>query len=260
MYMQAYSTIQPPQPLKVIEYGQQLMAKDLKTVSRTPRGAEHPDRAVPGRLEYRGPAESHAGQSPRGEGGASTTGFRAHVFRRRTSRRRPATRNGPRRERYRKAGQDRARRNRARAGEPGAGEKRLRHGGPAVHEGARQYPNNSPISYNLGRALSCEAKANPDKSADFATRAIYEFVRAAAVDPTLGGRQTPRRSRRTRIRSIRNITGARKVSKQLKDQAKASPLPPAGFAIIGHRVVRAQAEGVRGKKPQLALWMGIKGQ
>src|SRR3954467_13623911 len=32
MYMQAYSTTQPPQPLKVIEYGQQLMAKDLKTV------------------------------------------------------------------------------------------------------------------------------------------------------------------------------------------------------------------------------------
>src|ERR1051325_963174 len=32
MYMQAYSTIQPPQPLKVIEYGQQLMAKDLNTV------------------------------------------------------------------------------------------------------------------------------------------------------------------------------------------------------------------------------------
>src|SRR4051794_8543896 len=32
MYMQAYSTMQPPQPAKVIEYGQQLMAKDLKTV------------------------------------------------------------------------------------------------------------------------------------------------------------------------------------------------------------------------------------
>ena len=32
MYMQAYSTIQPPQPLKVIEYGQQLMAKDLNTI------------------------------------------------------------------------------------------------------------------------------------------------------------------------------------------------------------------------------------
>ena len=32
MYMQAYSTMQPPQPLKVIEYGQQLMAKDLNAV------------------------------------------------------------------------------------------------------------------------------------------------------------------------------------------------------------------------------------
>src|SRR4051794_33045392 len=32
MYMQAYSKVQPPQPAKVIEYGQQLMAKDLKTV------------------------------------------------------------------------------------------------------------------------------------------------------------------------------------------------------------------------------------
>src|SRR5579883_1861150 len=32
MYMQAYSTMQPPQPQKVIEYGQQLMSKDLNTV------------------------------------------------------------------------------------------------------------------------------------------------------------------------------------------------------------------------------------
>src|SRR6185503_14691499 len=32
LYMQAYSKIQPPQPLKVIEYGKQLIDKDLKTV------------------------------------------------------------------------------------------------------------------------------------------------------------------------------------------------------------------------------------
>src|SRR5262249_15457226 len=38
MYMQAYSKMQPPQPLKVIEYGQQLIAKDLKTVFPDPAG------------------------------------------------------------------------------------------------------------------------------------------------------------------------------------------------------------------------------
>src|SRR5689334_21710139 len=36
MYMQAYSVSQPPQPLKVIDYGQQLMSKDLKAVFPDP--------------------------------------------------------------------------------------------------------------------------------------------------------------------------------------------------------------------------------
>src|ERR1035438_3890055 len=44
------------------------------------------------------------------------------------------------------------------------------------------YPDRSVISYELGRALSCESKELPGKL----SAALYEFQRAAVIDPTLG--------------------------------------------------------------------------
>ena len=45
------------------------------------------------------------------------------------------------------------------------------------------------------------------------------------------------------------------------DQAKASPLPPAGFTIESASAASARKQKeFAANNPQLALWMGIKGQ
>jgi hypothetical protein len=125
----------------------------------------------------------------------------------------------------------------------------------------QQNPNNAAISYNLGRALSCEAKANPDKATDFATRAIYSFVRAAAIDPTLGGTADAAKITAYANSVYTGYHGSDEGLKELTQQAKASPLPPAGFTIESSSAASARKQKEFAEKnPQLALWMGIKGQ
>ena len=46
----------------------------------------------------------------------------------------------------------------------------------------KEYPDKTVLSYELGRALNCQLKSQPEKVSE----AIYEFERAAVVDPTLG--------------------------------------------------------------------------
>ena len=124
-----------------------------------------------------------------------------------------------------------------------------------------QYPNNTLISYSLARALSCEARANPDKSADFATRAIYEFVRAAEVDPTLGGTAQAAQITAYAKNVYTQYHGSEEGLDKLREQAKASPLPPAGFAIESKVALDAKREkDFMEKEPQIALWMSLKRQ
>jgi hypothetical protein len=52
----------------------------------------------------------------------------------------------------------------------------------AYSKALSDYPEKAALSYELGRALNCEAKTMPDKQAP----AVYEFLRAATIDPTLG--------------------------------------------------------------------------
>src|ERR1035437_7215425 len=51
-----------------------------------------------------------------------------------------------------------------------------------------QYPENAFIAYQLGRALRCQQTTGPEK----VVQALYEFARAAALDPTLGGTMDPK--------------------------------------------------------------------
>jgi hypothetical protein len=53
---------------------------------------------------------------------------------------------------------------------------------PVYSKAVTYYPDKSALSYELGRVLNCEAKTMPEKQ----PAAIYEFLRAATVDPTLG--------------------------------------------------------------------------
>ena len=124
------------------------------------------------------------------------------------------------------------------------------------------YPDNAAISYNLGRALKCEAAATPDKAAEF------ELPRNLFVR-TRGGRSIPpweAPPSRKKITDYANTVytgyhGSDEGLEQLKQQAKSSPLPPAGFKIMTSTEVSSTRQKEFAEKfPQYALWMGIKGQ
>lgn len=265
MYMQAYSTMQPPQPLKVIDYGQQLMSKDLHAIfpgaaggrniltvlfqvawnaaalpSPTPDQLALGEKAAKELLDF-APKYFVAENKPQGTSDADWMKAKDDIEKRAKTALVAIT--------LAPANQALAKNDCATAAS-------------LYTKALGDYPDNSAISYNLGRALSCEAKANPDKAGDLAPRAIYEFVRAAVVDPTLGGTvQDPKKITDYATSVYTSYHGSDEGLDQLKQQAKASPLPPQGFAIetATAAAARKQKEFAE-KNPQLALWMGIKSQ
>ncbi len=123
------------------------------------------------------------------------------------------------------------------------------------------YPDKSFISYNLGRALNCIARAHPDKAAELAPKAIYEFVRTSVIDPSLGGSGDPKKITEYATSAYTQYHGSDDGLEALKGQVKSAPLPPSGFTIETATAVanRKQQEFAQ-SNPQLAMWMGIKGQ
>ena len=119
------------------------------------------------------------------------------------------------------------------------------------------YPDKSMISYELGRALNCESKTQPGKL----SAAIYEFERAAAIDPTLGDpRGDPKKVASFADNAYVRIHGSDEGLEQLKQLVRQSPLPPADFKIetVTEIADEKQAEFEK-SNPRLALWMKIKG-
>ena len=127
---------------------------------------------------------------------------------------------------------------------------------PVYKKALEQYPENASIAYQLGRALRCQQAVSPEK----VPQALYEFARAAALDPTLGGSMDPKTLNTYLDGAYSSFHGSLEGLDQLKTMAKASPLPPADLKIesVTEIALKKQAELVQ-KNPQLALWMGIKG-
>jgi len=122
-------------------------------------------------------------------------------------------------------------------------------------------PDNSFISYNLGRALNCLARSSPDKASEVGPKAIYEFIRAAQVDPTLGGSADGKKISDYADSAYTTYHGSNDGLDAVKAQAKSSPLPPAGFTIETATAVATRKQNeFKEKFPQLAMWLGIKGQ
>jgi hypothetical protein len=117
-------------------------------------------------------------------------------------------------------------------------------------------PESAFIAYQLGRALRCQQTAGPEK----VPQALYEFARAAAMDPTLGGTMDPKALNTYLDNAYSSFHGSLEGLDQLKAAAKASPLPPADLKIETATAIaaRKQAE-FESTNPQLALWMRIKG-
>jgi len=122
------------------------------------------------------------------------------------------------------------------------------------------YPDKSFISYSLGTALSCIARAKPDKAPELAPKAIYEFVRAAVVDPTLAGSTDAKKVTEYANSTYTNYHGSDEGLEQLKALAKNAALPPAGFTIeTATAIANRKQKEFEQSNPQLAMWMGIKG-
>jgi hypothetical protein len=128
----------------------------------------------------------------------------------------------------------------------------------ALTKALQQFPDGAIIAYNLGRAELCQRAAKPEK----VPIAIYEFARAAVSDPSLGGSTDPKAVENYLTTIYTNFHGADDAGlKQLKDLAAKSPLPPADYNLeSAAKVSQRKEEEFKKTNPQLALWMGIKGQ
>ena len=118
------------------------------------------------------------------------------------------------------------------------------------------YPDRSVLSWELGRALTCEAKEMPDK----VSAAIYEFERAAVVDPTLGGaRNDPKQVQAYANNVYVKFHGSDEGLDRLRQLVSQAPLPPAGFAIeSADQIADKQQSAADAAHPEAALWRNIK--
>jgi len=122
----------------------------------------------------------------------------------------------------------------------------------------KTYPDNPAIAYRLGTAEICLYKVEPEKI----NLALWMMARAVAIDPTLGGTADKNQIERYLNNTWTQYHGGDDAGLQaLKDQAKQSLMPPAGFHIKTQgEIAREKEEEFKKSNPQLALWMGIKGQ
>ena len=263
-YMQAYSRTQPPQPLKVIEYGKQLIDKGLKNV--------FPDAATQGHILsvlFQVTWNVAALPNPTPEqlalGEKAGTELQAFIPTYFVPANKPANMDD---KGWADAKADIEKRTKLAMTTiklaPAAAA--LAKNDCATAESLflkalAENPDNAAVSYNLGRALSCLSKSNPEKSAEYASRAIYQFVRAAEIDPSLGGTVEAKKVADYATAVYKSFHGSEEGLAELKQQAKASPTAPAGFRI------KSEAEAIAEKEkefttrhPQIALWMGIKRQ
>jgi tetratricopeptide (TPR) repeat protein len=123
-------------------------------------------------------------------------------------------------------------------------------------EALQKYPENGWLAYNLGSAIYSQKDRLP--------QALYYIARGVAMDPAKGG-IADANTRATFEQFLRkaytNYHGSDEGLDQLKQQALAAPNPPPDFNIKNATdIAREKQEQFAKENPQLALWMGIKSQ
>jgi len=117
-------------------------------------------------------------------------------------------------------------------------------------------PNYAQVSYWLGSAIVAEKK--PERFSE----ALWQFARAASLDPAQGGFSGPaaKTTNDYFTKAYNNYHGQdAQGMQQLREQAKTQPFPPAGFKIKNVEELKAEnEEEFRKKNPSLALWMNLK--
>ena len=262
-YMQAYSKANPPQPAKVVDYGTQLVNKGLKTTFADPQQGPTVILNVLYLLTATVPTLPNPtpDQIALGEKAAhDLLDFLPTFF---TADKKPANTPDQAWAQARNQLETTAKKslialslipgNQAMAKKP--------QDCPAAEEAYKKgllvYPDSSMHAYQLALALRCQQKENPDKI----PQAVYEFERAAVIDPTLGGGADPKKIQDFADTAYATVHGSTEGLDQLKQQAKGAPLPPAGFTIkTATQIAQENQAKFEQNNPQLALWMKIKGQ
>jgi hypothetical protein len=129
-----------------------------------------------------------------------------------------------------------------------------------LSKAASAYPNNAYIAYQLGQAYRCTIKATPAKMDEYQPKAVYQFIRALVLDPSLGGTQDAKKMGDMLNNTYVNYHGGPDGLDELKAAVKSSPLPPANFTIeSSSKVSERKEKEFEAKYPQLAMWLKIKG-
>jgi len=128
---------------------------------------------------------------------------------------------------------------------------------PAYRKALGDFPENSYLSYRLAQAMQCQQKDSQEK----VFQAIYEYERAAVIDPKLGGAQPDPKVVPTYADKIYvNIHGSDEGLDALKAQVKTAALPPDDFKFkTAHEVAAEKEAEFEKENPELAMWMRIKG-
>jgi hypothetical protein len=112
------------------------------------------------------------------------------------------------------------------------------------------YPAHSEISYQLAQAYNCDQKP---------FQALYEYARAAAIDPTLSKTADGTKVSTFVKNTYTKLHGSDDGYDALLAQAKSSPLPPPDFKIeTGDEIAAKKAEDFAKANPELAQWKNIK--
>ena len=129
----------------------------------------------------------------------------------------------------------------------------------AFAKALQQFPDSGQTAYQLGAAEVAQQATSPNK----VSAGIYEIARGASLDPAKGGIADPKARAAVDAYLTKIYTrlhGSNEGLDQLKEQVKASPLPPADFKVKTATEIAAEKEAEFEKSnPQLSMWMKIKG-
>ena len=260
-YMQAYSKATPPQPAKVVEYGSQLIARDLKKTFSDPQQGPNIILNVLYLVTASVPAIPNptADQIALGEKAAHDLMDYVPTFF--SAEKKPANTTDQAWSQARTQLETAATKTLIALslipGNQAMDKKDCKTAEDAFKKGLLIYPDSSMHAYKLALALRCQQKDNPDKI----PLAVYEFERAAVVDPTLGGGADPKQIQAFADNAYATVHGSTEGLDQLKQQVKNAPLPPDGFTIkTATQIAQEKEQQFEKSNPQLALWMKIKGQ
>ena len=130
----------------------------------------------------------------------------------------------------------------------------------AFRKAIPQYPNSGVLAAQLAAVSLTQQSTTPAK----AQQALYFYARAVSL-PTgvVGGLEAA--NQKALDDYLKKIFTAYHGSDdglaQLKETAAKTPEPPADFKVLtASQVAAAAEEEFRTKNPQLATWMGVKGQ